>query len=305
MEIKPAMVAIAVFVVITVIAAVLMPVLGDATKTEDTFTNEGYYYMDKVTSTDVGSYVFAYKYENSTPSLTFNGEPLVLNYNFPLTLATDGSDWLVRYWQGNIYVGLQSAGEDFLLGGYGVNDLTITIGSGTATAVGIIDGQDDPTTVTTTYTDLYIYTEEKADYVMKDKDKPAYLLDDSTYLAMGQTEITHWYDVVHITGTVDDFTAEIVYPTGLTTTVTNKAIVKSAVSGHEDLYTLDKLTFTISDGTNTVDATYSYFIVPAEVTAERSVHLSANENAILLVIPALLIIAILIGILAVAFRMRD
>lgn len=274
--------------------SLLMPVITDATTTEKTFTNEGFYYMQKVTADDTNTYTLAYEYSSGTYTFKYNDEAIDITSigNLATTLATDGESWVLRS-QYNEYVGLQSVGTDFISGGHNTVTSTYTFNQGTATCVAT-NTSDVSSTKTTTYDELWIYSPTPTDYVMKKATSNAYLLEDSEYLAMGITAVTSWSTVIKITGDLEDFDAEIVYPTGVTTTVTNKEIHKAAVDGYVGLSSLEKLTFTISDGTSTVDATYSYFIVPATVTAELADHLNPAEIALMNALPILIIMGLVV-----------
>ena len=71
MDMKIVGITVAILVSITVLAGVLMPVLDDATATTDTFTNEGYFYMQKISAEDTETYTFDYVYDADTTSLSF------------------------------------------------------------------------------------------------------------------------------------------------------------------------------------------------------------------------------------------
>ena len=290
--------------------ALLGPVVNDATKTEATFTNEGYFYMQKISAEDTNTYTLTYEYDPDavTYSYTYNGDAIDTS-NWPaqplnVTLATDGETWLVRAGL-NEYIGLQGFGTDINGGGHNTWKTVATFEEGTIT-ITYTNSSDVTSTKTGTYTDLWIYSPTPTDYVMKKADKAAYLLNDSEYLAMGVTSMSAWNTVIQITGTVEDFTATIVYPPNLTTTVTNKAIDSETVSGYNGLNSLDKLTFTINDGTTSVNATYSYFIVPAEVTSELTNHLTPGQISLMGAIPVMVIVALLMAAIgAIALRRAD
>ena len=286
------------------VGALLGPVIDDVSATEKTFTNDGYYYMQKITADDPDEIVFTYEYIGPTSAdvvFTYNGETMdITGFPSQFTIATDLESFTVRM-GANEYIGLQSAGQDFAMGGHNTANSTLTISQGTVTFV-TVSSSDVTTTKTVTYTELWVYTDTPTDYVMKKMDKAAYITNESEYFGAGITAMTTWNTAISIDGDYEDFDATIIFPPNLTTTVTNKAIVETEVSGYEDLYSLDKLTFTINDGTTTVDATYSYFIVPAKVTAELSQHLDSGEIALLAVLPLLAITTLLL--LAVRFFVR-
>lgn len=300
MDVKTIAVSVVSIAIMCLLAVTLLiPVIAESTTTEDTFTNEGYFYMQKISAEDTNTYTLTYEYDDTEHSLTYtyNGDEIDTTgfpLNLPLTVATDGAEWVVRIGYYSEYVGMQGVGYGFSFGGHNTWNVEITFTEGTATAVAT-NSSDQSSTQTATYTDLWIYSPEPTEYVMKKADKPAYMLEDSEFMAVGVTSMSVWNTGILITGTLDDYTPTIFYPPNLTTTVTNKAIVDTAIDEYIDLYSLDKLTFTINDGTTTVDATYSYFIVPTEVTAERSIHPDANTNALLNLIPLLVIVGIILG----------
>lgn len=291
---------------VLLLAGLLAPLAAEATSPTSKFENSGYFYMKKITAEDPETYTFEYSYTNGVTTISFNGEPVNLGgMTNPVTLATDGEDWFVRYGLNNEYVGLQIFGTDLVLGGYSVTPLTIELNRGTVTATGYIDGSETPEVKTKTYTEAYIYSPDKSDYVMKKADSAAYLLKDSEYIAVGQTTIKEWFDALKITGTVENFDVGILIPEK-TITVSNKVVDAETVSGYEDLYSLSKLTFTVGYDDASTDATYSYFIVPAEITAEKTNHLDTTQTSLILAsVTIAFVVLIAFAAFAVRGRMND
>lgn len=286
--------------VMAVIFSAMLPIMGEVTSAEDTFTNEGYYYMKKISATDTETHTLYYDYNDDSYIFKVDDVDITdkIQSNLITTVATDDSTWCMRA-QKNEYVGLQGVGINF--GGHNSRIAEVTFDSGTVTVDRwyLIDGViTQGSTVTGSYTDLWLVSVEPTDYVMKKSDVPVYMLKDSEYIAAGVTSMTQWNTMILIDGDMTDFNAEIVYPPSLTTTVTNDTIVSTTVNDYIDLYKLDKLTFTINDGTTTVDATYSYFIVPAEVTAEKAIHPDGPTTAILNMLPIIIGAGLLIGAIA-------
>lgn len=278
-----------------------VPMITETTSATDTFENEGYFYMEKISADDETVHVLKYVTDGTNANISFELDDVELDTStwpvspLNVTIATDGESWVMRGSGTNEYVGLQGVGSTINFGGHNSRTATVTFDSGTVTVERTIYNPDTGqttagNTLTSSYTDLWLISPTPTDYVMKKADATAYLLEDSEYLAMGITTISKWNTAIKLTGTVEDFNASIVYPPNLTTTVTNKNIVVSEVSGYNDLYSLEKLTFTINDGTTTVDATYSYFIVPASVTAEKTYH---PDNTLATVINLLPLIAVI------------
>lgn len=300
MEIKPAMVAIAAFVVITVIAAVLMPVLTDATAKTDTLKNEGYY---NITYSETDSLSFSWDYTKPTVATIDNVEvtlPAATDIPGQVTILC-GDDWFLR-WSGNGMQFYSTSSGSVNASVADSTSMTFVATSGTGV---VTNTAATPATQTVSYTFIYVI-DPNGTYVMKESTEAAHLNGDSEIYAIGRTTGDGINAKIKITGNIDDgFTATVIGSSNYTTS--NIVADYSEDSSHIDLYDLKNISLTITNtGTSqSITAVYSYFIVPAEVTAERSVHLSDNENAILLVIPALLIIAIIIGILAYAIRMRE
>lgn len=296
MEIKPAMVAIAAFVVITVIAAVLMPVLDDATETQATFTNEGMYFIND-DPTESHTITFA------SNVITIDGSIITPTTDARGCTIFATEDTVMRYDPTYHIMQLKGAGGYYKT----ISACNLSIASGTISGTVTVNGVDS--SVSISFTELYLASNEQTDSVMTEYNGPAYMLSDSPIFAMGQSAIGTTVCLVKIEGTIESVNITFLKDTNgdeLTgVTVTDLVIDTEEVNSAIGVYKLNKITFTASYGGQTSDMIYSAYIVPYQVTAEKSVHLTANENAILLVIPALAIIAIIIGILAYAIRMRE
>ena len=298
MEMKIVGVTLAAFVSLVVLAAVLVPILDDATATTDTFTNEGYFYLDEIDA-DTTRTIF---WDHTAPNqLTIDTDNVVsLPTNVSVTTVCSGDNWMVRHSPNSLFQlyitngGVSASVNDG-------TDMTITISGGTLTAV---NTASTPVTKSVTFTDAYCITyDETADYVMKKSDAVAYMNADSPIFGEGRSNIGSQSGVaILVEGTVESVT--ITEISAYSATFGDPTIVMTANSAHNDLYELQKITFTGTIGTESSDLTYSYFIVPSEVTAERSVHFTDNQNALFAVIPVLIIVAILIGVVALVIRSR-
>ena len=308
MEIKPAMVAIAAFVVITVIAAVLMPVLGDATETHRTFTNDEYYItMDKLDSSSSHTITWT---KDTQSKITVDGIDVTPTWNQVSIVALPNNLVRSSNTPDGYFIGL--IGEDVTTG-YGSptdKSITVTISAGSLTFAGVTTN-DNTYSKTITFTEGYVINPDNTGeygYITKTPTAKAYVNGDTEIFGIGYSTVGGtWQNVFSISGTIDDGITVSLISTSLgdDPTISNEQTVYETVSGYKDLYQFEKETFTATyNGTDT-PLTYSYVIVPAEVTAEKSIHLTDSENAILLVIPALLIVAIIIGVLAVAMRGRE
>ena len=139
---------------------------------------------------------------------------------------------------------------------------------------------------------------------MKKSDAISYMNADSPIFGEGRSNIGSQIGVaIMVEGTVDSVTVSEI--SSYSASFGDPTIVKTANANHKDLYELQKITFTGTIGTESSDLTYSYFIVPSEVTAERSVHFSPGENALIGAIPIMVIIALVLMATGALFLKRD
>lgn len=293
-----------------ILASLLVPVLSIYTKTTDTFTNESYYCMDKIgNSTDI-----TITWKIADPSVVnVNGTNIDMS-GFPTgrgyTLV--GSDSLiVRYTVvGGGVVYIEMLGDYYTQINSTVSDATkatITVSGMTVT---YLDDRTSPVTHTYNITgDSYCIIPGDGPYteIMKDGSVPAYVLADTEIYLIGTTLANPTIGVYGY-GSIDDgITLETAYKPNSVTTVSYSNVVTTAtaVNNYKDLYSLEKFEFTIDYDGNTMDSTYTYFVVPAKVTAERAYHFNATEIDLLNIAPMLLIIAIALGLLFPMLRNRE
>ena len=307
MEMKIPLVAISAFVVVIVLGAVLMPVLGDASETERTFTNDGIINMNKVDDSYSETIVWSY----ATPAKLTIGSDVVdlpTSTTFAVTLMAN-EDFFVRWFYSGTG-GSTSFVQVYMTGNttaYQANasssqNMTITIANGGIT----FDNGSGTTKSLASYTDMYCICSGVGQYVMKASTTTAYLADDSEIFAYGGSYAAGVTFNTIITGDpVDGFTRTL-WPDTAPMTATDMENDLADVNGYIGLHSLKQFTFTVTNtNTSTTAAvTYSQFIVPHEVTVELSQHLNAQEIALLGAIPALVIVALLIGVLALYMRSR-
>lgn len=295
--------------------SVLVPVLNDATTTHKTFTNDGYLRLGEISAEDTETYTITWTYENPH-QFVINDEVYVMPEGnttgsvFPYTLfATDG--WGLRYSQtgtaGNVDLNLYGSGESASLIWYATttdsDTVTITLNEGTATFV-----KNSTTSVTKSYTAAFIPDSDGA-YVLKKGDTSAYLNADSVIYSTGRTSTTfgtYTFAInINLSGNVEGVEVNAIAPTGFTTS--NVVIDSSEVSGYKDLYKFDKVTFDITQTSTSISAgaVYSQVIVPYQVTAELSEHLTPGQIALLGAIPVMVIVALLVVAVGTVARRND
>lgn len=323
---KTNILALAITLTIGVILAgsLLMPVINDTTEVERTFTNEGYYTMDAVTE----STVRVIEWEKANPdTLIVDDVPFDMSFveiNKSYTII--GSDSMIlRYIHDTTNRGVMIFSNDsnaayvsFHTGTAATSGdkATITLSNNSVTF--ITDGTTPINkTIANIGNDAYVINPTgTGDYsvVMKKADMPAYVLGDSTIRFMGISVAGGPGGIaLYGIGTLDDgIEISTIYTINTTTDVSysDPEPTDTEISGYDSLYSLDKYTFTISytdNGTpKTFDATYSYFLIPNEVTAEKSQHLNGGEIALMNAIPIMVIVALLMAAVgAIALRRND
>lgn len=285
--------------------SVLMPVLNSATATEKTFDNRdgALFQVEKFDETT--EYSFEWVYTDPTHA-TVNNETVTLSAA-TVICATD--TFLIRYGQSSsegYYI--QSVGA---LGVHGNETnkatLTISVSGGSLTATMANEGAT-PTTKTISVTEGYGIV-ANGSYVMKASNQTAYVLADSPIMAMGLTTLDGvWFNMFQITGNVEGVEVTQINPTPATYTISNVEVNAESSASYIDLYELQSITFDatlISDTTKVHACTYNYFIVPAEVTAELSEHLTPGLIALMGAIPVLVIVALLVVAVGAVARRND
>lgn len=287
--------------------SVLMPVLNSATATEKTFDNRdgALFQVEKFDETT--EYSFEWVYTDPTHA-TVNNETVTLSAA-TVICATD--TFLIRYGQDRTdgYY-LQSVGGS-LNGANGSETnkttFTISVSGGSLTATIANEGAT-PTTKTISVTEGYGIV-ANGSYVMKASNQTAYMLADSPIVAMGLTSLDGvWRNMFQITGNVEGVEVTQISPTPATYTISNVEVNAESSASYIDLYELQSITFDatlISDTTKVHACTYNYFIVPAEVTAELSEHLTPGQIALMGAIPVLVIVALLVVAVGVVARRND
>ncbi len=301
MEMKIPAIAITAVVVVIVLAGVLMPVLDDATEVNETFTNEGLWRMSENSNGNT------YQFDNTDKTWSLNGDVIITNAgdsskaNSGVVVLDDLSVRANGWIRGHSLSGnstttvVTNANDEIVISGNGLS------GNGTYAMQGY--GADPD-----------------GNYLMTPYNSSVYMLGDSPIYATGVSEYTGGSRfIVHIEGTIADGVTITVSSirNGNTLTdvsVTNVQINSTEVEGYKNLYKLTGITadvsFTSQSGENdpvseSGSISYTSYVVPYEVTAEKSVHFTDNQNAIFAAIPIMVIVALLIAVVALVFRGRD
>lgn len=267
----------------SLILVAVVPIFTEVSATEDTFENDGYFHLTKYTADDS----VTLEWDATAPdTFTINGEELTYHNGFGLTQSIVlGETLAARLNDNNTRISFYSGGN-FVNTSETYPTLTITYSGGTVVAT-----NENTTRTVSNVAELYVIS-EKGDYVMKKATSPAYLnsgseiIADSEIYASGLTYSGNNNVFWHLEGTIDDMEYPNVFNENLT--VTNESIHGTYDRNHNDLYVLDNLTFTITNTSEvTFDVTASYFVVPSEVTAEKTYHGDTAFNSIIDILPML------------------
>ena len=284
-------------IAIIVMAGVLMPALSSATETHETIHNEGYFYMDKITSEDSD---YTAKWDHTAPNkITVNGETFDIMLDSTIVNNTSiilGDSFFLRYFPAQEYVGLYYDGVAIVYAR--ASDNTDMIISYDGSTLVMSNTAETPVTRSITLSEFYSVS-PSGDYVMKLSSASAYLHSDSEIYGSGRTSIVDDIVGTNVYGSVPDNISVSIWRGD----VTASDIVVNAVQDNKyiDAYKFDSVDFTVTnnnDTSKTGEISYSFVVVPASVTFELSEHLDPTMNTLLNVIPIIVIIAILLGVVA-------
>lgn len=292
-------------VVVISVAAIMMPVLSDVTKTTETLTNDGLYRMSEVELSGTDEIVVTWDY--TTPNVvTIDGEAYTFD-DTALPASTSRTfafcdDHLLRFSRHTptIYgIELWYTTAQSVMTTEAVN-LTVTITSDTLTWS---KGSNDDIVLSTNGD--WNRIDDDGDYIMKNPSATAYMLEDSYFKIAGISGVgenggSPTMSFFCIDGTLDDFT--ITSPNGIA--ISDEVATYSLSDGYADVYELEKITFTTTFQTYEVDQTYTYFMVPYQVNGELTQHLDSGEIALLNAIPAMVFVALIVVALGVFMTAR-
>ena len=273
--------------------AMLVPIINEATTTEKTFQNAGYYDVRYIEADQDLSVSWDY---TDPLNITVDGDSVTLPTDAAsntrrTVLASD--TFILRYYlaPGPVFQYSDSNSTTYMSPS-DENDFSFEFSEGTMTFT-------FGTTVKTIACEYVYVIDNTGPYVMKESNEAAYMKGDSEFIGIGITSIGGSNKTLYINGTIDEG-AEIT-SWDSTLTFTDISVNSTSVNGYKDLYTLESITAK----SGTTDITYSYFMVPASVTAELSQHLSPAEIAILNALPVLIIVTLIMMAAGALYLKRD
>lgn len=282
---------------VLMVSGFLWPVVSDATATTTTFENNGYYTMDKV-ATDAE---FTLTWDSAEPlAVDVGGEKIDLsnkglvnnmNYtifgadNFVFRLRTEGSRVTCQYF------GSQTVTPTFMFADTTTNSkITAVVAGGNITVSTTNPDYSTPVTFTMTDKTYCINANDAGAYVMKKSNESVYIESTTDIIVLdGLTSLAANDVGIYAEGTINNdldatiFRGTVTYPV----TLRDWTYTTTDVNGYVNLVKLEKVVFTATQNDTDYPVTYSYFIVPAEVTAEKAQHLDTMQIAMIGVIGTL------------------
>lgn len=292
MEIKDLTAILVVAMVGCVLVAGFIPVVGETVEPNVKIINEGAY---NLTDND-DNYTIIYdpsgKYIIGDKEIPFSDLPAD-----SITIAS-AKNMLLRFqnWSAqsyNLWLFVDGATPVVIASVLNDSPVTITFNNGTFT-------WGENTSSYTSDDSVRIFNPDGA-YTMTKYNESATILKDTTVIVgNGTTLVNAWTNRFYIEGTTDDIT--VTPATGIT--VSNVQVNTTDISSLKDGVKLDSITFTATDGENTVNATYNRVIVPIEITAEKAIHADENTASMIAMIPFILIMGIVLMFVGVVLVRR-
>lgn len=289
--------------------ALLGPVINDASETEKTFTNAGYYRMAEI---DEGTpMAIVWDYTDPT-SLTVNSVKVELPdqdemSTIPFTIFCSQT-WYMRYgYENGYYVNIYQNANNTSYSGTVTDSRSLTV---TVTDEGFTTVNNGTEHTWSNAAGGFYVVSPTGDYVMKNMGENAYVHGDSPIFGYGRTYARSYNYTSELSGTVNDGITGAYYPETTITatgwTISDVTLNSTQLTKYNDLYEISTMTYEITgEGIQPYTAIYSQYIVPYQVTAELSQHLDASEIAILAAIPLMAIAALVLLVVRYFVAGRD
>lgn len=287
MEIKTIITVIIAGMLGAVVFAGLLPVFADTSSPDTTFTNEGLWRMSALEPGDT------WVRTSTDNSWSYNNEVVLTSENSASNVIL-GNNWAVRG-NGIVWSSVYYTNNP---------DITVTV------------NEDTVVVQTKTYNSLEGYgLNPDGDYIMTQYNNPVYVNGDSQIYATGATTIDGLGFVVHLEGSINDGVTVECNTVNNTSAigdfeVSNININAVEEKAYKDLYRLEGITFDVafietSDETpHSGTASYSSYVVPYEVTSEKTYHPDGPTSALLNLLPVLIAIGLIVGIAGAIFVKR-
>lgn len=284
---------------VLMVSGFLWPIVSDATATETTFTNEGYFRLAEIDAT--GSHEINWTYEKPNV-VTVDGQDVTINYAVPngqITVIAD-SNWIAR-----MFLDGTGTVSSFAVVGASGGTAGASVADSATASIELNEGAMTATIGSTsrngTYTQAWIPSNTGA-FVMKAPDEIAKINGDSKIVAYGLTRVRTASGAISgppgfgisMIGTYNDGVETAIWR-GTEMTLSNPIIHATRNNAYEDIFELDKVTATgtysevVDEQTVTTESeiVYNQIIVPYQVTSEKSWHLDTTQIALVAAIGTL------------------
>lgn len=271
------------FLVGALVLVAFVPVIQETTSATNTITNEGVYNL----TDDDSDYTLVYNGLSGT--IDANGT-IIQRDSIPEGSWTFIStpDYLIRlqnYAPQNYNLWLIAMdGTTSILGSNNTDGITITVNSGTITT---------PLN-SYTYTGEFRGIDPNGKYVMTNGQPFTVNETDTIIVGNGTTLVTVWYDLFYMFGTAEDMEVT----SNDTITISNIQVNSTPLTNYVGGVSVESITFSATDGTNSANATYNRVIVPEEVTLEKSIHPDTTLATVINLLPLIAGVGLLMFLVA-------
>lgn len=302
MNMKIPIIAITAFVVVVVIGSVLIPVLDDAKDDEKTVFNNNYNRYSRLLDSDIDSFSMTVTWDvtTTTASVSINGaDPY--NYSMsstraPLIVCEGGTLEANKTNSRGILKYSESATSTNITDG----PITISVANGVAT---LTDSATTPNEYTWDVGSWLFYPDNNGNYTAMntttDKDTGIYLnsIDDLYFATVINTNSL---------GFVSGHGATCKFYSQTDTPTYAMNLASSQLAGYTDVITTTIGSYTISEdaGTNTDGTPFNPFITMVPRAVDGHTTQDNSMIAIYSAIPALVILALIVAVLALVFRSK-
>ena len=269
---------------VLMVSGFLWPIVSDATKTTEKIENEGYFTLDAVSE----AHTLTWDY-TAPKSVTVDDSVIdlsALDYTRAYTVF-GGNSFMLRATGGGIQAFLPAGSNPLFLQATvaAQTNMTVNIAADSAT---FTVGSDS---VSVNFNVAYlINTAGNGSYTMKFADETASILDNSEIILVGVSRTFSANDLgVYAIGSLsEDF--EFTFFRGNTPAVSQTGEVTINTVDNEKYKSVSEISnvqFTVTQNEVEYDLTYSYFLVPTELTAELAQHLDTTQIALVAAIGTL------------------
>ena len=271
------------FLVGALVLVAFVPVIQETTSATNTITNDGVYNM----TDDDSDYTLVYNGTSGT--IDANGT-VIQRDSIPAGAWTliSTPEYMIRLQNYsaqsyNLWI-FGITGFNRVLGNVETDGVTIHVSSGSITLA----------TETWNYTGEFRGIDPNGSFVMTDGQPFTVHKTDSIIVGNGTTPVSVWYDLFYMIGTAEDMEVT----SNGTITISDIQVNRTPLTQYVDGVSVESITFSATDGTNSTNATYNRVIVPEEVTLEKSIHPDTTLATVINLLPLIAGVGLLMFLVA-------